>query len=102
MSAIGGRHTSNRHVGVANRLELLEPMAGHNVIEGREVLVKKIDQRRGLRSFGQKCEVFEIREQNGRRAVSAAPELVGDRRRQDVVEKIFMRLLSAASSLVLC
>lgn len=70
-------------------------MAGDDVIERGEILVKKTDQRRGLGSFGQQREAFEIGEQNCRRAdifrrhLAVLLELVGDCRRQQGVEQFF-------------
>ena len=45
MPAIALGHAANRHVGIPNRLELLKPMAGHRLIERREILIEKINQR---------------------------------------------------------
>jgi len=39
MPAINGRHTGNRHIGVADHLEFLKSMARHDVVERPEILV---------------------------------------------------------------
>jgi hypothetical protein len=48
MPATGSGHASNRHVCVAYRLELLEPVPGYNLVKSSEILVKQPNQRNRL------------------------------------------------------
>ena len=43
MGQAGLRHAPDRHVGVADRLDLLQSMAGDNVVKRAEILVKETE-----------------------------------------------------------
>ena len=64
MPAIDLGHAADRHIGVADRLKLLQSATIYNIVESGEILVEKPNKRRGLHSLGQKRKALEIREQN--------------------------------------
>ena len=93
MGPIGLGHAADRHVSVADRLDLLQSAAGDDVVERGEIMVEKTHERRGLGAFGQKREALKIGKQNRCGAQVArlhAPihlELVGDRGGQKVMQE---------------
>ena len=52
MPAIALGHAANRHIGVADRLELLQSVAGDDVVKRGEILIEKTNKRRRLCLFG--------------------------------------------------
>jgi hypothetical protein len=60
MRAIGLGHTAGRYIGVADRLDFLESVAGDDVVERGKVPVKKTNQRCGLRSLRQERETLNV------------------------------------------
>ena len=93
MPETGLGHTADRHIGVADRLDLLQSATGDNVVERGEILVENANERRGLGSFGQERKALEICKQDCRGAYVPwlhAPvflELVGNCGWQQVVEE---------------
>src|SRR4051794_10317783 len=57
-------NTRNRHIGIADRLELLETAARDDVVERREILIEKSDERHRLHPLRQQCETLEVGEKN--------------------------------------
>src|SRR6516162_229761 len=51
MPGSGLEHAPDRHVGVADRFDLLQSMTGADVVERLEIRVKKSDERRGIDPF---------------------------------------------------
>ncbi len=114
--ATGRGHAGNRHVGVADRLELFEPVARYDLVKRTEILVEQPDQRDGLHAFGQKREAFEVGEQDRRRWLifrlhfAAFLKLLGNRQGEDIGEQLFrarllggqirMRLIQFPHSLI--
>ena len=60
MRQAGLRHAADRHIGVADCLDLLQSVTGHDVVECAEILVKETNERRRLRLLGQKRETLKI------------------------------------------
>ena len=87
------RQAAGAQVGVADRLERLEPGVRDDLVEAREIVVELLDQARRVERFRQPGEVLEIGEQDRRRFVIAGldaalrRQLVGHRRRQNVPQQ---------------
>ncbi len=93
MPAIGRRHARDRHIGVADGLELFQPVPGDDLVECGEILIKQADQRARFGALGEQRETLEIGEQDRRSRMvfwldlPAALKFVGDRRRQEIGEQ---------------
>ena len=55
-------HPADRHIGVPDRLDLLQSVTGDDVIECAEILVKETNERRWFGALGQKREALKIRQ----------------------------------------
>ncbi len=92
-------HAADREIGVADGFERLEPMARHDLVELREVIVELLHEAGRLHVLGEPREAGEVGEHDRRRLVMArlhAPvrlEFLGDGRRQDVAQQLVRALL---------
>ena len=90
----GRRHARRDHVGIADRLDLLDPVALGQEVEVREQVVEEADHLGRLQAVRQRREVDDVGEQDrgrgelvrDRGAVGLEP--LGDRARQDVQQQV--------------
>ena len=86
-------HAADDHVGVADRLDLLQPVALDEAVEDREDVVQDADQLVRRQRRRQPGELDDVGEQEGHvvEAVGdqrlAVPQPIGDRLGQDVQEQ---------------
>jgi hypothetical protein len=59
------RKPSYHHVGVTDRLDLLESSGYSEIVEGDEHVVEKSDERLSFEFLGKRCEPDDVGEQNG-------------------------------------
>jgi hypothetical protein len=67
MPTIGFEHTADGHVGIADRLDLLQSVSGNDIVERGKILIEKIDEQRRLYLFGEKRKTLKIGEKYRRR-----------------------------------
>ena len=93
------RHACSGHVAIAHRLDLLEPVPLYERVEKGEELVEHADDLGRRKPFGERGEVHDVGEEDGRRIEVVGDHLgcrlepLSDGARQDVQEEGFRLLL---------
>ena len=91
----GRREPTDRHVRVADRLDLLQAGNLHQIVENHEHLVEEVDQRSRAELFAQWCEPDDVGEQDRhirmtlRNRGGPTAKLLRDWSRQDVQQQPF-------------